>query len=81
MLNNTRDYHAHKNVTETPNREPYLSCLCCPPNLVRTIVQVSGWTYSIAKNGIAINLFGSSVLKTKLSDESSLIIHQDTEYP
>ncbi|WP_405269841.1 glycoside hydrolase family 127 protein [Cellulophaga sp. Ld12] len=81
MLNNTRDYHAHENVTETPNREPYLSCFCCPPNLVRTIAQVSGWTYSIAKNGIAINLFGSSVLKTKLADESSLIMHQDTEYP
>jgi uncharacterized protein len=81
MLNNTRDYKANENVTETPNREPYLSCFCCPPNLVRTIAQVSGWTYSIANNGIAINLFGSSVLHTKLSDGSSLVIHQDTEYP
>ncbi|WP_165748689.1 glycoside hydrolase family 127 protein [Cellulophaga sp. Z1A5H] len=81
MLNNTRDYDAHENVTETPNREPYLSCFCCPPNLVRTIAQVSGWTYSIAKNGIALNLFGSSVLKTTLTDGSSLVIHQDTEYP
>lgn len=81
MLNNTRDYKAHENVTETPNRESYLSCFCCPPNLVRTIAQVSGWTYSIAKNGIAINLFGSSVLNTILSDGSKLVIHQDTNYP
>ena len=34
MVNNSRDYDAHADVTESPVRQPYLECFCCPPNLV-----------------------------------------------
>lgn len=81
MLHNTRDYHAHENVTETPNREPYLSCFCCPPNLVRTIANVSSWAYSLSENGVTVNLYGSNTLDTKLSDGSRIKLNQETEYP
>ena len=81
MLHNTRDYHAHENVTETPNREPYLDCFCCPPNLVRTIASVSGWAYSLSTNGVSVNLFGGNILDTTMNDGSRLRISQETEYP
>ncbi len=81
MINNTRDYDAHENVTETPNREPYLECFCCPPNLVRTVAKVSGWAYSISENGVFVNLYGSSMLQTKLKDGSTIQLTQKTDYP
>jgi DUF1680 family protein len=81
MINNTRDYEAHENVTETPNREPYLECFCCPPNLVRTISKVSGWAYSMSDNGVSVNLYGSNHLKTNLSDGTVIRLNQETDYP
>ena len=29
-------------------REPYISCFCCPPNVVRTIAEVGGYAYGRA---------------------------------
>ncbi|MGJ8694146.1 MAG: glycoside hydrolase family 127 protein [Thalassotalea sp.] len=81
MLHNTRDYDSHDDVTETPNREPYLACFCCPPNLVRTISNLSGWAYSLADNGVYVNLYGSNNLDTQMLDGASLKLTQDTEYP
>lgn len=81
MINNTRDYESHENITETPNREPYLECFCCPPNLVRTITKVSGWAYSISENGVSVNLYGANTLETILLDGSSIRLSQETDYP
>ncbi|MER2491307.1 glycoside hydrolase family 127 protein [Catenovulum sediminis] len=81
MLHGTRDYDAHADVTETPNREGYLSCFCCPPNLVRTISNLSGWAYSMADNGVYVNLYGANQLSSKMLDGSDIKLTQDTEYP
>ena len=81
MVHDTRDYHGHKNVTESPEREPYLNCFCCPPNLVRTIAKVSGWAYSLTENGVAVNLYGGNTLSTKLLDGSGLKLTQESMYP
>lgn len=81
MLHGTRDYNAHADVTETPDREGYLSCFCCPPNLVRTITNLSGWAYNLSDNGVYVNLYGSNNLSTRMLDGSTLKLTQDTEYP
>lgn len=81
MIHNTRNYNDHENATETPHREPYLECFCCPPNLVRTIAKVSQWAYSKTKSGLAVNLYGSNVLKTTLQDGSLIHLRQTTNYP
>ncbi len=78
-INGARDYS--KMNTEYPERQSYLECFCCPPNLVRTIVQVSGWAYSLSENGLSVNLYGGNKLKTKLLDGTELEIKQETEYP
>mgnify|MGYP003669419869 CR=1 FL=1 len=79
MILGTRDYE--KMNTELPIRQPYLECFCCPPNLVRTIAQVSGWAYSLTPNGVAVNLYGGNELKTHLLDGTSFQLTQETMYP
>lgn len=81
MIHNSRAYNAHENATESPEREPYLECFCCPPNLVRTIAKVSKWAYSITENGIAVNLYGGNKVETHLADNSKIILKQHTQYP
>ena len=81
MILDAKDYSYNKDATELEEREPYLHCFCCPPNLVRTIAKLSGWAYSLTDNGLAINLYGGNELKTKLIDGSSISISQKTQYP
>ncbi len=78
-LHGARDYTTL--TTETPDRRPYLDCFCCPPNIVRTIAQLSGWAYSIAGDGVAVNLFGGNELSSHLPDGSTIRLHQETDYP
>ena len=81
MVHGSRVYKAHENDTESPVREPYLECFCCPPNLVRTIAKSSMWAYSLSKNGVSVNLYGGNQLKTKLLDGTDLQLEQKTNYP
>lgn len=78
-IHGSRDYS--KMNTEYPTRQSYLECFCCPPNLVRTIAQVSGWAYSLSQNGLAVNLFGGNKLNTHLLDGSAIQLTQETQYP
>ena len=48
---------------------------------MRTIAKVSGWAYSLSGNGVAVNLYGGNILATKLLDESTLKLSQETQYP
>lgn len=79
QIDGVRDYS--KMNTEFPVRQSYLECFCCPPNLVRTIAQLSGWAYSKSSNGIAVNLYGANSLNTTLLDGSKLSLTQETKYP
>ncbi|MGZ3882138.1 MAG: glycoside hydrolase family 127 protein, partial [Flavisolibacter sp.] len=51
------------------DRVPYISLSdCCPPNVVRTISEVSNYMYSVSKEGLWINMYGGNRLSTKLAD-------------
>lgn len=54
---------------------------CCPPNTVRTIAEVSNYLYSIADDGLYINMYGGNKLSTRLKDGSALQLEQQTNYP
>ncbi|MGF7037477.1 aceric acid hydrolase [Mucilaginibacter lappiensis] len=54
---------------------------CCPPNVVRTISEISDYAYSVSDKGIWFNLYGGNVLSTKLKDGSSIKLTQITNYP
>ncbi|WP_416441916.1 glycoside hydrolase family 127 protein [Phnomibacter sp. MR] len=63
-------------------RIPYISkSNCCPPNVVRTIAEVSSYMYSIGEKGLYINMYGGSQLSTTLQDGQQLILEQQTNYP
>ncbi|HEY0679522.1 MAG TPA: beta-L-arabinofuranosidase domain-containing protein, partial [Chitinophagaceae bacterium] len=64
------------------DRVPYISLSnCCPPNVVRTIAEVSNYAYSISDKGLWINLYGSNALNTKLKDGTGVQLLQQTDYP
>lgn len=54
---------------------------CCPPNTVRTIAEVSNYMYSLADDGIYINMYGGNQLSSKLEDGSVISLDQQTNYP
>lgn len=62
-------------------RVPFLSSFCCPPNLARTIAESSGYAGAKSADGLWLNLYGSSILKTKLSNGSVLQLTEETAYP
>ena len=54
---------------------------CCPPNVVRTIAEVSNYAYNISDKGLWFNLYGGNKLSTKLKDGSPIKLTQTTAYP
>jgi DUF1680 family protein len=54
---------------------------CCPPNVVRTVAQVSNYAYSISDKGLWFNLYGANSLSTTLKDGSGIKLSQETNYP
>lgn len=63
-------------------RVPYIGLSnCCPPNVVRTIAQVSNYAYSISDEGLWFNLYGGNEVNARLKDGSKLDINQETNYP
>jgi DUF1680 family protein len=62
-------------------REPYLSCFCCPPNIVRTLAETAAYAYSVSDDAVWVNLYGSNVLDTHLPDGASVRLRQRTDYP
>jgi len=58
-------------------RVPYIKLSnCCPPNLARTIAEVSGYAYSVNEKGVWVNLYGSNKLES-----AGARIEQVTDYP
>jgi DUF1680 family protein len=66
---------------DLPTRQPYLSCFCCPPNIVRTIAKVHGWAYSISGEAVWVNLYGGNELNCEFVDGTELELTQETQYP
>ena len=63
------------------SREPYISCFCCPPNIVRTIAQVGAYLYSVSDDGIWVNLYAGSRATVELNEGTEVEVIQETEYP
>jgi DUF1680 family protein len=63
-------------------RIPYISkSNCCPPNVVRTIAEINNYMYSIANDGLYINMYGSNTINTTLKNGSVIALQQSTDYP
>ena len=62
-------------------REAYISCFCCPPNVVRTIAHANDFAYSLSDEGVWVNLYGSSDAHLKVPGGGEVHIQQETNYP
>lgn len=62
-------------------RKEYISCFCCPPNIVRTLAQAQNYAYSTGKDAVYCNLYGSSEFQFSLNKKQTVGINQATGYP
>jgi len=65
----------------TPLRWTIHRCYCCPVQVIRTIAKLHGWVYCISDDGVWVNLYGGSVLRTELPDGSEIGLSQQSDYP
>jgi DUF1680 family protein len=63
------------------HRASYISSFCCPPNVVRTIAGSGTMAYGLTRDGVCVNLYGSSRLSTILEDGRRLSLSQESAYP
>ncbi|MFC1223471.1 glycoside hydrolase family 127 protein [Pedobacter sp. BG31] len=64
------------------DRVPYITLSnCCPPNVVRTIAEVSNYAHSISDKGLWFNLYGGNNLSTTLSNGIKIALSEETDYP
>ncbi len=70
------------NLRWSGERQKYISkSNCCPPNVVRTVAEVSNYFYSIGEKGLFVNLYGDNVLRTTLHTGDNIVLQQKTNYP
>jgi DUF1680 family protein len=62
-------------------RQPFISCFCCPPNLARTIAETSSYAYGRSAGAAWVHLYGDSILDTEVAPGSRLRLRQETDYP
>ncbi|WP_281765249.1 aceric acid hydrolase [Neptunitalea lumnitzerae] len=63
-------------------REGYITLSnCCAPNVTRTLAEINNYAYSLGKNGLYVNLYGSNHLSTTLQNGKRIEITQSTNYP
>jgi DUF1680 family protein len=62
-------------------REPWFDCACCPPNIARTLAQLSGYLATTSPDGVWLHLYAQSELDLTLHDGRTVKIAQRTDYP
>lgn len=63
------------------SRAEFISCFCCPPNVVRTVAEVNNYAYGRSDEGIWVNLYGGNTLSSTLADGTPVRLVQKTAYP
>ena len=62
-------------------REPWFDCACCPPNIARTLAQLSGYLATTSPEGVWFHLYAQSDFDLTLDGGRSVKIAQRTNYP
>src|SRR4051794_14638954 len=69
------------NLRWSRDREAFISCFCCPPNVVRTVAETGAYAYGKAEGKLWVHLYGGNTLDTILDGGERLRLTQQTEYP
>jgi DUF1680 family protein len=62
-------------------RQPWISCFCCPPNVARTLAESASYAYARSDRGLSVILYGASTCRTALKDGTPVTLTQETNYP
>jgi hypothetical protein len=62
-------------------REEYIKCFCCPPNIVRTIAQVSRYAYHPSVDRLWVDLYGTNQFDIPLTASQRIRGQQTSSYP
>ena len=62
-------------------RESWISCYCCPPNVARTIAQVGRLAYCVDDKSTVVLLYGSNQLDVSLGNNQRISLKQQSDYP
>jgi DUF1680 family protein len=57
-------------------REKTIGCMCCPPNVARTVAQSSAYAYATSTDATYVVMYGAGTLKTE-----TIALTQETDYP
>lgn len=63
------------------SRQNWISCYCCPPNIVRLLAQVGRYAYLVDEARTTVVLYGANQLDTSLADGAQIKIRQVSNYP
>ena len=61
-------------------REEWISCFCCPPNVARTVAESAGFAYGKSADAVWVHLYGGGTLDTELGG-GRVKVTQTTDYP
>lgn len=62
------------------SRQKWLSCACCPPNLLRLTMSLQQYIYSIYENLLAIHLYISGQIRATIN-ETPVELEMKSDYP
>jgi len=62
-------------------RTAYISCFCCPPNIVRTIAEAGSYACLVCEQGLWMNIYGSCRIDVELPSGVQVALAQTTDYP
>jgi DUF1680 family protein len=62
-------------------RQSFLSCFCCPPNVVRTIAEWSGYACLVAERSLHLVLYGDGTFETTIPGAGVVALTQRSDYP
>lgn len=63
-----------------PERQPWLGCACCPPNIARLLCSLVAYQYTVGQGEIHAHLYLQSDVTVRVNGEAVAIAMQ-TDYP
>jgi DUF1680 family protein len=64
-----------------PLRQPWNSCACCPPNVMRLISSIGHYFATRTTDGLQLHLYGSADIDTHLGDGRRVQLAMRSAYP
>jgi DUF1680 family protein len=61
-------------------RAPWFGCACCPPNILRTLAELTGYSYAVRDDRLFVNLYAPSEATATVKG-ATVKLSQATDYP